>query len=274
MGSSLNCRWKRLLYPAPLILAAGIVLAAPFEDGKDAFSEGKYDAALVAFGDGFRAGDAASGYYLARMLELGLGVDPDPAAAQQLYLKAAEGGNVEAQNRLALMHYRGEMGVAQDYPMAAQLFEQAAAQGDGNAMFNLGKLYLEGKGVAKDAAKAVTLYKQAADQDHILALNTLGALYRTGAKDDADKAQSQQYFERSAAFGNAVGLFEMARISLETGDDAAHQIEAHMYLNLASARSHPNAPAALQELTAIMAPADIEAAQAKARAFVAREVTE
>ncbi|PTQ75471.1 tetratricopeptide repeat protein [Celeribacter persicus] len=244
-------------------------LAAPLEDGKTAFDAGQYEAAMQSFSAGFRAGDAASGYYLARMLELGLGVEADPVAAMQFYRQSAEGGNVEALNRVALMHYRGEAGVAQDYEQAARLFGLAAEQGDRNALFNLGKLYFEGEGVEKDAGQAIAYYRQAAEKDHILALNTLGALYRMGAKSPEDTARARAYFERSAAFGNAVGLFEMARLILEEGTDAPHQVEAHMYLNLASARSHPNAPEALQELTAAMTQEDVEAAQQKARAFVA-----
>ena len=42
-----------------------------------------------------------------------------------------------------------------------------------------------------------------------------------------------------------------------------------MYLNLAAARSHPNAPDALQELTGLMRSEDVQTAQANARDFVA-----
>lgn len=251
-----------------LALTSG-ALATPLEEGKAAFEARNYERALRSFGEGFRTGDAASGYYLARMLELGLGVDTDATAAMQLYRQAAAGGHLEALNRVALMHYRGEAGASQDYAEAARLFELAADQGDRNALFNLGKLYFEGKGVEKDAAQAIAYYRQAADQDHILALNTLGALYLAGAKSTADIAQARGYFERSAAFGNAVGLFELARLVLEAGTAPPRQIEAHMYLNLASARSHPNAPQALQDLTAAMAQSDVELAQSKARSFVA-----
>ncbi len=251
-----------------LAFASG-ALAGPLEDGKTAFDAGQYETAMQSFSEGFRSGDAASGYYLARMLELGLGVEADPTSAMRLYRQSAEGGNVEALNRVALMHYRGEAGAAQDYAEAVRLFGLAAEQGDRNALFNLGKLYFEGKGVEKDPARAIAYYRQAANKDHILALNTLGALYRAGATSAEDIARARGYFERSAAFGNAVGLFEMARLILEEGAEPANQIEAHMHLNLASARSHPNAPQALQELTAAMTQADVEAAQEKARDFVA-----
>ena len=195
-----------------LTFASG-ALAGPLEDGQAAFDAGQYETAMQFFSEGFRSGDAASGYYLARMLELGLGIEPDPVAALQLYQLAAESGNVEALNRVALMHYRGEAGIIQDYAEAARLFALAAEQEDRNALFNLGKLYFEGKGVRRNASRAIGYYRRAAEKDHILALNTLGALYRAGAKSAEDLARARKYFERSGAFGNAVGLFEVARKS-------------------------------------------------------------
>jgi uncharacterized protein len=260
-------------------LATPLAMAGSLEDGKAAFAAGIYADAVAAFGEGMKAGDADSAYFLGRMLELGLGVPPDVSAALRLYRQAADSGQVEALNRVALMHYRGEAGVRQDYAEAARLFGQAAEQGDANALYNVGKLYLEGKGVARDAARALDYYRRAAEKNHILALNTLGALYRDGATGDADRAMAREYFARSAAFGNAVGLFETARMILAEGTDEEgtgpdRLVEAHTYLNLASARSHPNAPEALQELTALMPLADVALAQQKARAFVARTEAE
>lgn len=252
------------------LLCASAAHAGPADLGKAAFDAKNYAEAIAAFGEGAKDGDPASAYYLARMLELGLGVPADPAAALGLYQQAAQDGHIEAINRVALMSYRGEAGVAQDYSEAARLFQQAAEKGDANALFNLGKLFFAGEGVQKDAAKAIEYYRLAAEKDHILAINTLGALYREGAKGDEDREEARTYFARSAAFGNAVGLFETARMILEDGTEPAQLVEAHMYLNLASARLHPNAPQAIQELTPLMAPEDVALAQEKARAFVAK----
>lgn len=261
------------IFLATLLTAQG-VLASSLEEGKTAFDAGEYDVALGAFAQGYQAGDAASGYYMARMLELGLGVQVDRAAAVQLYRKTAADGYVASLNRVALMHYVGEEGLAQDYRQAAEYFEAAAQQGDANALYNLGKLYFRGQGVGADPVQALDYYRKAAALDHILALNTLGGLYRSGAQTGADAELARKYFARSAAFGNAVGLFETARFILQDATDTEHRIEAHMYLNLASARGHPNAPDALSELTAAMDLEDVEEAQARARQFVALEAAQ
>jgi TPR repeat protein len=54
--------------------------------------------------------------------------------------------------------------VAQDYAKARELYEEAAAQGSTNAMFNLGTFYDYGRGMAQDYAKAREWYQKAADK--------------------------------------------------------------------------------------------------------------
>jgi TPR repeat protein len=246
----------------------------PLQEGRAAFDAGLYDQAEQYFVQGVSTGDAGSAYYLARMLELGLGVDQNQAAAVQLYALSAEDGHPQAQNRMALLYFTGGLGVVQNDQKAAELLKQAADQGDRNALFNLGKLHFEGRGVTEDMGKAQDLYKQAAAQDHILALNTLGALHDLGAKLPQDRQIARGYFARSAAYGNAVGLYESARLTLLSGEQHALNsedlIEIHRLLNLATARGHPKATEALLQVTEQMTPQELTAAQGKARDFVAK----
>ncbi len=257
-----------------LILVPVSAMGGPIEDGKQAFAARNYDDARQSFAKAFGDGEAEGGYFLARMFELGLGVEVDDLAAVRLYRQTAQSGYAQSLNRLALMHFRGELGVAQDFVQARDYFSLAAKAGDKNAQFNLGKLYFEGKGTDKNLDQALALYRQAAAQDHILALNTLGALYKKGAKSPADKEKARQYFQRSAEFGNAVGLFESGLFQLEQGDDVANRIAAHRLFNLAAARGHPRALEALRELTVVMTSDDLRQAQEEARAFVALSVSE
>lgn len=244
--------------------------AGPLDAGNAAFLQQDYAEALKQFTVAFQDGNAEAGYYMARMFELGLGSPADKPAALRLYQQAAEGGHIGAINRVALMHYRGEEGVVQDYNEAFVLFQEAAKAGDKNAIFNLGKMYFEGQGTNKDTKKALELYQKAADKDHILALNTLGGLHK--AENKAEKART--FYKRSADFGNAVGLFETGAFILQDGAEPEHLRAAHMHFNLASARGHPGAAEALQELTALMTLEDINQAQEAAKAFKALLVSE
>lgn len=248
------------------ITGAPFAIAGALDDGRRAFSGGDHTAAREYFAEAFDEGDAEAGFLLARMLEGGLGGAVDEQAALALYRKTAEESFAPALNRMGLIYWRGEAGFERDPDMAASFFQYAAVQGDANAAFNLGKCYLEGEGVEKDPARAANLFRVAAEGDHVLALNTLGGM----ARDHGQRQQERRYFERSADLGNAVGLFEMARITLSDVTQETNgsvRIEAHAYLNLAAARGHPKAHYALQALTATMDADEIARAQEKARNF-------
>ena len=59
-----------------------------------------------------------------------------PAKAVELFQKAADQGNADAQNNLGVMYYSGE-GVPSDTAKAAEWFKKAAAQGNADAQANL-----------------------------------------------------------------------------------------------------------------------------------------
>ncbi len=74
------------------------------------------------------------------------------------------------------MMYLNGKGVTRDLNKAFTLFEQAAGQGDGWGLNNLGGMHEVGWGTAKDAAKAVELYKQAAAKGNAAAAENLKRL--------------------------------------------------------------------------------------------------
>ena len=66
---------------------------------------------------------------------------------------------------LGLLYQEG-YGVEQDWQQAAELFRQAAEQGDDAAQFNLGLSYAQGEGVPQDYDEAAKWWKRAAKQDN------------------------------------------------------------------------------------------------------------
>ena len=69
------------------------------------------------------------------------------------YRLSAEQGNADAQYNLGGM-YLWRKGVTQDYKEAIKWYRLAAAQGNLDAQLNLGSMYYEGEGVAEDLARA------------------------------------------------------------------------------------------------------------------------
>jgi uncharacterized protein len=117
----------------------------------------EYDpqAALELLEKAVATGDPDAKYRLAKMLEGGLGVDPDPARALQLYQEAAEAKIPAALNDMGYFHFAGELGLPKDREKALDLFRKAAEQGHTEAMFNVASFAANGLVPdlgAKDAA--------------------------------------------------------------------------------------------------------------------------
>ena len=73
-------------------------------------------------------------------------------------------GNSQALVNLALDYQNGNNVEYKDSHKAVELYEKAADLGNPQAQLSLGYCYLEGEGVLKDAAKAKEYFMMAADQ--------------------------------------------------------------------------------------------------------------
>lgn len=96
----------------------------------------------------------------------------DYANALPYFQRAAEVGNVDAQNNLGVMYHFGE-GVSKDFSKAAEWYRKAAEKNHVKAQFNLGVLYQD----MEDYTSAIYWYKKAADQGHAKSQTNLGTLY-------------------------------------------------------------------------------------------------
>jgi TPR repeat protein len=90
-------------------------------------------------------------------------VEQDDKQAVIWYRKAAEQGDAEAQNNLAVMYANGK-GTIQDKEQAVFWFHKAADQGEAMAQLNLGRMYFNGEGVQQDVIQAYMWTDLAAEQ--------------------------------------------------------------------------------------------------------------
>lgn len=159
------------------------------------------------------------------------------AADQAVQLSAlAEEGNTRAMIGLGYMSLSPDKN-RYSPEKAFELFSKAAAAGDPEAQFELGKLYERGIGVKQDTAQAITLYKQSAERGFADAINDLGFLYYQGAEGlPRDPARAIALFEEAAdlrhpqAMFNVAALIDDGTIKGRTPSDAA----AYLYLALRS----------------------------------------
>jgi uncharacterized protein len=104
----------------------------------------------------------------------------DPAEAYQLLNRAAEAGSPEAQFELAKLLEAG-MGVEPDRERALALFRAAAEQDFADAINDLGFFYYQGNlGLPRDPQRALALFERAADLRHPQAMFNFAALIDDG----------------------------------------------------------------------------------------------
>jgi hypothetical protein len=87
------------------------------------------------------------------------------------------------------MMYLDGKGVTQDYKAAAGWFRKAAEQGNVNAQNNLGHMYQQGYGVARDYIRAYLWFDISASQGVNIAKANLKNIKRRMNSADASKAQ-------------------------------------------------------------------------------------
>ena len=137
---------------AALALFLGLAASAmaDVEQGVEAWKQGDFRAALEQFRPAAEQGDARAQFYLAEAFNLGRGTVQDYAEALKWYVKAADGGNIDAQDKLCTAYFFGENIIRKDEALAVKMCAGAAQAGRVYAAFLAGYLYDFGKGVTAD----------------------------------------------------------------------------------------------------------------------------
>ncbi|MFZ2636769.1 MAG: tetratricopeptide repeat protein [Rectinemataceae bacterium] len=203
-------------------------------------------------------GDAKAQYSLGMKYYAGEGVASNPELAFKWFEKAAAQGNADAQTALGIQYFNGD-GVAKnihealvrfeaaaekknldaqlnlgwiyghtdgflDPKKSAKYYGMAAAQGDAEAQYLYGLMYLNGEGVGKDAVKASEWLRKSALQGKVEAQSALGDLYENGKGVKLDKVEALMWYLIARKNGDPVA--EMFADSIKTGMKAAQIADA------------------------------------------------
>lgn len=125
--------------------------------------------------------------------------------AVQLLTPLADSGNAQAQYRLGLLYYHGQ-GVAEDERLAIAFWKKAAAQGNTDAMFQLGSAFLLGTQTAKLVAdpdrEAAKWFFQAGSAGHAEAQYMLGHLFLSGKGVVESRPEAIKWFRKASTQGH------------------------------------------------------------------------
>lgn len=191
--------------------------------------------AILAASQSLIAGNALAG----RLIYRGEGGPRDPAAALAFLKPAAEAGDADAQNYLALILFNGEGGIAADRDAAMTWWERAVAQGHGPATSNFATYLADGLGRPADPARARKLLHQAAELGHAPAQFRWALWQELGWKGTSkDLPGAIRWFRRAAEGGHGSAAFKYASY-LEAGEGvAADQAEAARWYRVAAERGN------------------------------------
>jgi hypothetical protein len=119
-----------------------------------------------------------------------------------------------------------------DYATAFKEFTPLSEQGNAEAQFFLGKMYLLGQGVPKDSDLAIKWFKASAAQGNADAQFFLGSIYLLPHK---DIAEGVKWLRLSAEQGNQDAQWLLAKAYLQGDKELPRDpVQAEMWLRLAA----------------------------------------
>lgn len=101
----------------------------------------------------------------------------------------------------------GELPPAEAGNMALR---QAAAEGNGDALFEIGRRYTDGDGVERSLENAVPWYRRGAEIGHGPSQYRLANFYEKGHGVEQDPAMAAKWYGRAAEQGNALAMHNLA----------------------------------------------------------------
>lgn len=121
--------------------------------------------------------------------------------AFHLWEPLAQNGDMDAQYNLGLLYMKG-LGVGLDERKALEWFHKSAHQGNTDAMYNIGVMFYEGKGAYRSDQSAVEWWKLAADGGNPNGQYNLGVMYAFGIGIGQDTNKAVSLWEAAAKQGH------------------------------------------------------------------------
>lgn len=128
------------------------------------------------------------------------GVDDVKSVA--ICTEAANDGDVNAMYHLGQIYLYGEQGVTANPQLSESWYNKAIEMGCTRAMCDLARAYERGKELPKDEVKAVQLYQLAVDSGSKTALTMLGNCYRKGIGVEQNKEKAVELYKKAVESGN------------------------------------------------------------------------
>lgn len=184
--------------------------------------------------------------------------------------EAAADGQPEALYEIGNRYAEGH-GVETDMGKAAEWYRLAAERGLAPAQYRIGNLHEKGQGVTRNVAEAKTWYQLAAQQGNASAMHNLGVLFAMGADGVADNASAARWFLKAAEAGLPDSQVNLGILSAKGIGVARDLGEAYKWFAVAAKAGDNDAGAKRDEVARAMTPDELAKAEAKAKLWQAHE---
>lgn len=159
--------------------------------------------------------DEPGSFWVALMLQKGLGVEQNLEAARQIYASNFHSSRKkEAKNNYAVMTCQAEKTDKKERKAAFELIQDLSSQSR-TVMFNLGWMYEHGICTKQDLAAAKSAYQQAAEQNSPHALYRLHQLHQSGQLFEPNETLAAEYLARSINTSKKVTYHNMMSTFLD-----------------------------------------------------------
>lgn len=129
------------------------------------------------------------------------GIEEDYKKAFHYNELASEKGDIDSQNRLGFMYFKGK-GVSENKHKAIELWTDTANKNNAYSQAMLGFCYLKGDGIERDYTSAIPLLKSASEKGNTFAQYWLGYCYKTGCGVEIDKKLALELWKQAANNGS------------------------------------------------------------------------
>lgn len=188
---------------------------------------------------------AGAQYEIGTFYRDGTHVARDPVLARKWLGKAAAQGHVKA--KVAVQDIiRAEAGAAggpgKNFQSSQSLpVYRAAVNGDVNAQFELGLLFIRGEAVRKDFTRGVEWVQHAAERNHVGAQLQLADMYWRGMELQQDAAEAFKWYLRAAQQGDVQAQYMLGNLYRAGSGVAENPGEARRWYAAAAKQGHVKA---------------------------------
>ena len=189
-----------------------------------------------------------------------LNAQPRPQGLPSGLKLAAEAGNGDAEYELGARYSEGRA-VPRDMKLAAQWLEKAADRGLAPAQYRLASLYEKGIGVTQDKAKAKSLYTQSAEAGNPRAMHNLAVMLADG-DGHPDYAGAAVWFRKAANYGVHDSQYNLAILLARGLGVQQSLVQSYQWFAVAAAKGDTDAAHKRDEVGTKMNANDLAVAKA------------